>query len=97
MCLLQENEHEEVVEEPLSVENTLWANTVLASGAAPCCVCVCVYLLCMFNVDVYTGSVSGLVIYTGSDTRSVMNASSPRSKVIFTVLLYIVHNTHTGL
>ena len=45
-------------EEPLNVENTLWANTVLASGSA-----------------------MGVVIYTGSETRSVMNTSTPRSKV----------------
>ncbi|XP_037068803.1 probable phospholipid-transporting ATPase IIB [Pollicipes pollicipes] len=42
----------------LSVENTLWANTVLASGTA-----------------------LGLVVYTGRETRSVMNNSAPRSKV----------------
>ena len=41
----------------LSVENTLWANTVLASGTA-----------------------LGLVVYTGRETRSVMNNSAPRSK-----------------
>ena len=40
------------------MENTLWANTVLASGSAV-----------------------GVVIYTGSDTRSVMNTTTPRSKV----------------
>ncbi|XP_059477594.1 probable phospholipid-transporting ATPase IIB isoform X2 [Neocloeon triangulifer] len=45
-------------EESLDVENTLWANCVVASGTA-----------------------LGLVIYTGSETRSVMNNSSPRSKV----------------
>ena len=48
----------EAVEEPLGVENTLWANTVLASGTAV-----------------------GVVVYTGSETRSVMNTSAPRSKV----------------
>lgn len=48
----------EAVEDPLGVENTLWANTVLASGTAV-----------------------GVVIYTGSETRSVMNTSTPRSKV----------------
>ena len=44
-------------EEPLSVENTLWANTVVASGTA-----------------------CGVVIYTGTESRSVMNTSSPKSK-----------------
>ena len=39
------------------MENTLWANTVLASGTA-----------------------LGLVVYTGRETRSVMNNSAPRSK-----------------
>ncbi|CAG0919422.1 unnamed protein product [Notodromas monacha] len=45
-------------EESLGLENTLWANTVLANGTA-----------------------LGLVVYTGRETRSVMNNSSPRSKV----------------
>jgi len=49
---------DESVDEPLSVENTLWGSTVLASGTA-----------------------IGVVIYTGVETRSVMNASNPRSKV----------------
>jgi len=48
------NEHED----SLSIENTLWQNTVVASGTAV-----------------------GLVIYTGSDTRSVMNTSQPSSKI----------------
>lgn len=47
-----------VTEESLSIENTLWANTVVASGTA-----------------------LGLVIYTGRETRSVMNTSQPKSKV----------------
>jgi len=42
----------------LSVENVLWANTVLASGTA-----------------------IGLVVYTGRETRSVMNTTLPDSKV----------------
>lgn len=45
-------------EESLDVENTLWANCVVASGTA-----------------------LGLVVYTGAETRSVMNNSQPRSKV----------------
>ncbi|CDS09407.1 hypothetical protein LRAMOSA10767 [Lichtheimia ramosa] len=44
--------------EPLSVENTLWTNTVLASGSA-----------------------IGFVIYTGKDTRAVMNTNHPKTKV----------------
>ncbi|KAJ3184441.1 putative aminophospholipid-translocase [Gaertneriomyces sp. JEL0708] len=44
--------------EPLSVENTLWTNTVIASGNAV-----------------------GLVVYTGADTRAVMNTSFPSTKV----------------
>ncbi|KAG8447040.1 hypothetical protein GDO86_014476 [Hymenochirus boettgeri] len=44
--------------ESLSIENTLWASTVVASG-----------------------TVVGLVIYTGREQRSVMNASNPRSKI----------------
>ncbi|XP_063217955.1 probable phospholipid-transporting ATPase IIB isoform X2 [Bacillus rossius redtenbacheri] len=45
-------------EDSLDVENTLWANCVVASGVA-----------------------LGVVVYTGSETRSVMNNSQPRSKV----------------
>lgn len=52
-----ENEEEAVEEIGISVENTMWANTVLAAGNAV-----------------------GLVIYTGRETRSVMNNSAPRSK-----------------
>lgn len=44
-------------QEPLSVENTLWSNTVLASGTA-----------------------YGAIIYTGCETRSVMNTSKPQNK-----------------
>ncbi|KAJ8000292.1 hypothetical protein DPEC_G00203320 [Dallia pectoralis] len=46
------------VHESLSIENTLWASTVVASG-----------------------TVIGLVIYTGKETRSVLNTSSPKNKV----------------
>ncbi|KAH9932838.1 aminophospholipid-transporting P-type ATPase [Amylocystis lapponica] len=44
--------------EPLTAENVLWANTVLAAGSAV-----------------------GFVIYTGSETRAVMNTSHPETKV----------------
>lgn len=44
--------------EPLNLENTLWANTVVASGRAVC-----------------------VVVYNGRETRSVLNASAPRSKI----------------
>ncbi|XP_071038422.1 probable phospholipid-transporting ATPase IIA isoform X3 [Parasteatoda tepidariorum] len=53
----------EGAEVSLGIENTLWANTVVASGTA-----------------------IGIVIYTGSETRSVMNNSEPRSKVGLTDL-----------
>ncbi|XP_066600374.1 probable phospholipid-transporting ATPase IIB isoform X2 [Prorops nasuta] len=45
-------------EESLGVDNTLWANTAVASGSA-----------------------LGVVVYTGQETRSLMNHSAPRSKV----------------
>lgn len=45
-------------EDSLDLENTLWANTVIAAGRA-----------------------TGIVVYTGCETRSVMNNSTPRSKV----------------
>ena len=40
------------------MDNTLWANTAVASGSA-----------------------LGVVVYTGQETRSLMNHSAPRSKV----------------
>uniref|UniRef100_A0A667Y7B0 Phospholipid-transporting ATPase n=1 Tax=Myripristis murdjan TaxID=586833 RepID=A0A667Y7B0_9TELE len=46
------------VNESLSIENTLWASTVIASG-----------------------TVVGVVIYTGKELRSVMNTSNPKHKV----------------
>ena len=44
--------------EPLTAENVLWANTVLAAGSAV-----------------------GFTIYTGADTRAVMNTSHPQTKI----------------
>jgi phospholipid-translocating ATPase len=44
--------------EPLTAENVLWSNTVLAAGSAV-----------------------GFVVYTGSETRAVMNTSHPETKV----------------
>eukprot|EP01104_Vermistella_antarctica_P016062 TRINITY_DN53_c0_g3_i1.p1 TRINITY_DN53_c0_g3~~TRINITY_DN53_c0_g3_i1.p1 ORF type:complete len:1335 (-),score=277.74 TRINITY_DN53_c0_g3_i1:1063-5067(-) len=44
--------------ESVSVENTLWANTVIASG-----------------------TVVGLTIYTGTETRAVMNTNHPSTKL----------------
>ncbi|XP_045120592.1 probable phospholipid-transporting ATPase IIB isoform X4 [Portunus trituberculatus] len=52
------NKHDTSTEESLSVENTVWADSVVASGR-----------------------LLGLVIYTGSETRAVMNNAAPRSKV----------------
>ncbi|KAI8344670.1 hypothetical protein BC941DRAFT_464880 [Chlamydoabsidia padenii] len=54
------NEEDNGVEqvEPLGGENTLWMNTVLASGSA-----------------------IGFVIYTGNETRAVMNTNQPETKV----------------
>ncbi|XP_056280883.1 probable phospholipid-transporting ATPase IIB isoform X2 [Pseudoliparis swirei] len=46
------------VVESLSIENTLWASTVVASG-----------------------TVIGVVIYTGKETRSVLNTSNAKNKV----------------
>ncbi|KAG6820583.1 hypothetical protein H0H93_014810 [Arthromyces matolae] len=43
---------------PLTVENVLWANTVLAAGSA-----------------------IGMIVYTGSETRAVMNTSHPETKI----------------
>ncbi|KAI8447164.1 phospholipid-translocating ATPase [Phakopsora pachyrhizi] len=46
-----------VTKMPITSENVLWANTVLAAGQAV-----------------------GMVIYTGSETRAVMNNSHPKTK-----------------
>ncbi|XP_064203155.1 probable phospholipid-transporting ATPase IIB [Anguilla rostrata] len=46
------------IHESLSIENTLWASTVVASGTA-----------------------IGVVIYTGKETRSVLNTSHAKNKV----------------
>ncbi|XP_077446796.1 putative phospholipid-transporting ATPase IIB isoform X4 [Stigmatopora argus] len=46
------------VRESLSIQNTLWASTVVASG-----------------------TVIGVVIYTGKETRSVLNTSDAKNKV----------------
>uniref|UniRef100_A0A8C5MGS7 Phospholipid-transporting ATPase n=1 Tax=Leptobrachium leishanense TaxID=445787 RepID=A0A8C5MGS7_9ANUR len=51
-------ESDPAIHESLSIENTLWASTVVASG-----------------------TVIGVVIYTGKETRSVMNTSNPKNKV----------------
>ncbi|XP_063989984.1 probable phospholipid-transporting ATPase IIA isoform X1 [Diachasmimorpha longicaudata] len=48
----------EFIEESLGVDNTLWANTAVASGSA-----------------------LGVIVYTGQETRSLMNHSAPRSKI----------------
>lgn len=56
--MLYKQEGVDKTQEPLSVENTLWSNTVLASGTA-----------------------YGAIIYTGRETRSVMNTSMPENKV----------------
>ncbi|MGH0142147.1 UNVERIFIED_CONTAM: hypothetical protein FKN15_002249 [Acipenser sinensis] len=45
------------IHESLSIENTLWASTIVASG-----------------------TVIGVVIYTGKETRSVLNTSNPKNK-----------------
>ncbi|KAI5476520.1 phospholipid-translocating ATPase, partial [Pseudohyphozyma bogoriensis] len=53
----EEGEGEAIPVEPLTAENMLWANTVLAAGS-----CV------------------GMVVYTGTETRAVMNTSVPGTK-----------------
>lgn len=46
------------LKESITLENTLWANTVVASGRAIC-----------------------VVVYVGKETRCMLNASAPRTKV----------------
>ena len=45
--------------EPLSLENTMWANTVLASN----------------------GHITGMIVYSGMETRAMMNSKPPLTKV----------------
>ncbi|CAE6411960.1 unnamed protein product [Rhizoctonia solani] len=47
---------------PLTAENMLWSNTVLAAGTA-----------------------IGMVVYTGRETRAVMNTSHPETKILCAV------------
>ncbi|MGH0167838.1 UNVERIFIED_CONTAM: hypothetical protein FKN15_053658 [Acipenser sinensis] len=54
------------VNESLSIENTLWASTVIASG-----------------------TVVGVVIYTGKELRSVMNTSNPRNKDLLQIRSFV--------
>ncbi|KAJ5070218.1 phospholipid-transporting atpase [Anaeramoeba ignava] len=54
----QDNNDNDLQSFPLGIDNTLWANTVIASG-----------------------TVIGVVLYTGKDTRSVMNTNVPRTKI----------------
>ncbi|KAI4575974.1 hypothetical protein MJG53_020911, partial [Ovis ammon polii x Ovis aries] len=81
------------ISESLSIENALWAGTVTASGTCPCrgiCalgrvrlsaslpVCAHISLGC---VPFVSGTVVGVVLYTGRELRSVMNTANPRSKI----------------
>lgn len=52
-----EGKHQDGPPDSLSIENTLWASTVLASD-----------------------TIIGLVVYTGADTRSVLNTNQPKTK-----------------
>jgi phospholipid-translocating ATPase len=58
--LFIKNDEEDKTQEGLTIENTLWSNTVLANGTA-----------------------IGCIIYTGRETRSVMNTSQPSPKVSY--------------
>uniref|UniRef100_A0A8C9WFE3 Phospholipid-transporting ATPase n=1 Tax=Scleropages formosus TaxID=113540 RepID=A0A8C9WFE3_SCLFO len=58
ILLLYKEDTDPVIHESLSIENTLWASTVVASG-----------------------TVIGVVIYTGKETRSVLNTSHAKNKV----------------
>nr|XP_028693784.1 probable phospholipid-transporting ATPase IIB isoform X8 [Macaca mulatta] len=58
LIIVEKEDSDPPVHESLSIENTLWASTIVASG-----------------------TVIGVVIYTGKETRSVMNTSNPKNKV----------------
>jgi magnesium-transporting ATPase (P-type) len=66
-----ERNDEQPIVEPLSLENTLWANTVVASG-----------------------TVVGVTVYTGTETKSVINTSQPTNKVCCT--LHQSYRFHTS-
>ena len=72
---MQVNAEDCAHEGSLSVENVLWANTVLASGTAVGLV------LRPFLIPGKTFYKYKFQVYTGRETRSVMNTTLPESKV----------------
>ncbi|MFT7811527.1 putative phospholipid-transporting ATPase IIB isoform X1 [Arapaima gigas] len=58
LCCMIHEDSDPAIHESLSIDNTLWASTVVASG-----------------------TVIGVVIYTGKETRSVLNTSHAKNKV----------------
>ncbi|TNN68957.1 putative phospholipid-transporting ATPase IIB [Liparis tanakae] len=85
------------VVESLSIENTLWASTVVASGPETLSVLNCCRTLSgnetkrpqlglivfppMHFILLHLGTVIGVVIYTGKETRSVLNTSNAKNKL----------------
>uniref|UniRef100_A0A2K5QTV1 Phospholipid-transporting ATPase n=1 Tax=Cebus imitator TaxID=2715852 RepID=A0A2K5QTV1_CEBIM len=64
------------ISESLSIENTLWAGTVVASEAQ-----TLLFASLPVCINISLGTVVGVVLYTGRELRSVMNTSNPRSKI----------------
>ena len=83
-----------ITDEPLSLVNTLWANTVLATGQNNNRLCI---HGCLPYLNV--GSIAGLVVYVGKETRSVLHTSPPRAKVsdYHYSLIILCDSSQTGL
>ncbi|ERE70332.1 putative phospholipid-transporting ATPase IIB [Cricetulus griseus] len=82
------------ISESLSIENTLWAGTVIASVDVIVPEIEVVWMSWLEAMSMGTvlfagaeageyqeGTVVGVVLYTGRELRSVMNTSDPRSKI----------------
>ncbi|KAF2983717.1 hypothetical protein EK904_006693 [Melospiza melodia maxima] len=85
-CYMRDKEEDSdpPVNESLSIENTLWASTVIASGKVethPAESALHLRSVFMGKTSVCAGTVVGVVLYTGRELRSVMNTSNPRSKI----------------
>ena len=71
------------LEDSLSVDNVVWCNSVLASSGMSCIYMglSVSFIMLLPHTRTHAGSILGIVIYTGKDTRSVLNTSDPRTKV----------------
>ena len=75
-----------------------WLYCMYSVHVHSCCTSVWGVMLLRLSC-LYSGTAVGVVVYTGRETRSVLNTSQPRAKVrtIHTVILYICKYRHTVL